>query len=185
VIGGMLAAGGAARAAGIIIKSGHTQQTSDPIYKYVFDVELLAGSTLQTGGFFTVYDFPELTKGALTSQPNLSWGASVQLTGITPNGAVIDDNPAIYNVTWKWNGAPLSAPPTSNLELGIFIAGVIPDPVSTTLVYVGSLDGINASNQGTIDVTFIPEPSALILLLTSAGALPLLMLRERRRRPAA
>ena len=70
---------------GIFIPVGMTQPIGDPTYKYLFDVQLLAGSTLSNGGYFTVYDLPYIGSGALTSQPNASWGSSEQFLGITPS----------------------------------------------------------------------------------------------------
>ena len=51
-------------AKGISIPVGMTQPISDPLYEYVFDVQLLAGSTLSNGGFFTIYDLPDIGMGA-------------------------------------------------------------------------------------------------------------------------
>jgi hypothetical protein len=171
---------------GIFIPIGMTQPIGDPTYEYIFDVQLLAGSTLSTGGFFTIYDIPSIGAGALTSQPSISWGSSVQLTGVTPSGANVMDSAFIENVTWQWNGAsPIVAPASSNFDLGTFSVGVtseLASPPSPTLIYVGSLDGVTASNQGSVTVNAVPEPSSVILLLTGAGALPLLWLRQRRHR---
>ena len=105
-------AGSVSSIKGISIVSGSTMQTGDPTYEYLFNVDLLAGSTLSSGGFFTVYDLPALTAGALTSQPSISWGSSVQLLGITPSGVTVTDDPTLYNVTWQWNGRSRSLPPT-------------------------------------------------------------------------
>jgi hypothetical protein len=186
LVGVMFIGGREAQAKGIIITSGGTQKTGDPTYEYVFTVDLLAGSTLDNGGFFTVYDLPALTAGALTSQPSISWGASVQLLGNTPIGTVVNDDPNIYNVTWQWNGKnSVTAPATSNLDLGTFIVGStteLASPPSKTVVYVGSLDGVNASNQGTVGINVVPEPSSVILLLVGAAALPLYAVRNRRGR---
>ncbi len=185
LVGVIFAGGREARAKGIVITSGGTHQTGDPTYEYIFTVDLLAGSTLDNGGFFTIYDLPALATGALTSQPNISWGASIQFLGNTPIGTVVNDDPNIYNVTWQWNGKdPIVAPTTSNLDLGTFIVGStteLSSPPSAKLVYVGSLDGTNASNQGTVGINAVPEPSSVILLLIGAGALPLYAVRNRRR----
>jgi hypothetical protein len=182
-------AGGEARAGAIVIESATTEQTGDPLYTYFFDVFLLAGNTLQTGGFFTVYDIPGVAAPAPTTQPNINWGASQQLTGITPIGVsppIIDD-PTIENATWKWFGPPTSSG-ESDLELGIFTIQTteLTAPPTPTLVYVGSLDGINASNPpGTVTVHFVPEPTSIVLLSTAAVFALSLYARGRRRRPAA
>jgi hypothetical protein len=161
-----------------------TQQTGDPTYEYLFDVQLLAGSELLNGGLFTIYDLPSLRTGALTHQPNIHWGSSVQFLGITPTGTVVNDNPNLFNVTWQWNGTqPITAPTNQNLDLGTFIVGStveLSSPPIGVVVYVGSLDGSTASNQGTVAIN--PEPSSIVLLFVGAGVLPLYWLRQRRRR---
>jgi hypothetical protein len=173
---------------GIAVTSGMTKQTGDPTYEYLFEIELLPESTLQTGGFVTIYDILYVPN-PLTGQPNLEWGAETLLLGKTPQGfvPVPPDNPNIFNVTWQWNGVPIvNNSTTSYLDLGTFIFGTtaeLSSPPSETLVYVGSLNGVTASNSGTITVNAIPEPSAILLLLTGVGALPVLWVRTRRRRP--
>jgi hypothetical protein len=172
---------------GIIVTTGTTQQTGDPTYEYIFTVDLLPNSTLLNGGFFTIYDLPALTASALTSQPNISWGSSVQLLGNTPSGTIVTDDPTIYNVTWQWNGmTSITNPDSTDLFLGTFIVGStteLTSPPSGTLVYVGSLDGSTASNQGTVTLSpAVPEPSSVILLLAGIGMLPMLWVPRRQRR---
>ena len=146
---------------GIIISTGVTQPVGDPFFEYVFDIQLLAGSTLENGGFITVYDMPLISNSSLTQQPNAKWGSSLQLTGITPTPPLdlppITDDPNIWNVTWVWNGSPMTAPAGSNLDLGLFDIGPIDELVSPLLLYVGSLDGVNESNRGSIQVNTSPS----------------------------
>jgi hypothetical protein len=175
---------------GIVATMGNTQQTGDPMFQYSFDVELLPGSLLASGGFITIYDIPFLpnppAQPPLTSQPSLSWGSATDFLGKTPIGFVGNDDPTVYNVTWQWNGAPImNNSATNDLDLGIFTIGTtieLSSPPSVTLVYVGSLDGVNESNQGIVVVNAVPEPSSVILLLAGVTTLPVLCLRERRRR---
>jgi hypothetical protein len=185
----MVTGGRAVEAAGIRITSGSTEQTGDPTYAYVFTVDLLAGSTLDQGGFFTVYDLPNMNPNLLlSSQPSSNWGSLFQLIGITPSGAVVNDNPNLYNVTWMWNGASPIVAGTSDLFLGTFKAGVtneMTSPPSATVVYVGSVDGTTASNQGTVAINSIPEPSSVILLMIGAAALPVCAVGHRKRTRSA
>ena len=183
VLGAMIAGGREARAKGIVISTGVTQPVGDPFYEYVFDVQLLAGSTLDNGGFITVYDLPEIDQNSLTQQPSSKWGSSLQKVGVTPSGASPVDSSSLWNVTWEWNGAALTAPTNSNLDLGLFKVGPTAQPETPTLTYVGSLDGTTASNQGTITVSAVPEPSSVALLVLGIGSVSLIALRKARRRP--
>ena len=73
----------------------------------------------------------------------------------------------------------------SSMDLGLFSIGStieLDTPPTPTLQYAGTLDGTNASNQGLVAVTYVPEPSSVILLVMGAGSLPLPVSSERRRR---
>ncbi len=173
---------------GIVIKSGGTAPVGDPLYNYYFNVDLAAGYTLQTGGYFTVYDIPGVAPGALTAQPNLYWGASIQELGVTPTGTpTITDSPTIENVTWQYNGAGITAG-SSAVDLGTFIVQTVnlssqPTP---TLLYVGSLGNNTYTDQGTVIVNaIVPEPASIILLGSAAFMAPVfLVVRSRRRNMA-
>jgi hypothetical protein len=169
---------------GIVVTSGTTQQTGDPTYEYIFTVNLLAGSILPSGGFFTIYDLPALTATATTSAPNLQWTGSVQGLGLTPIGALVNDNPNLFNTTWQWNGpGAIVAPANSDYNLGTFIVGSTTELAAAPAVapvFASSLDGSTASNQGSLFINSVPEPSSVVLLLAGAGMLPLYWFRDRR-----
>jgi hypothetical protein len=165
-----------AHAGAIVAKKGSTTVVNDPQYDYDFEIDLVAGSTLSTGGFITVYDIPFLLKPVLTAQPN-EWTATSQDTGKTPSGTPMTppffDNPNVPNVTWTYLGPPIST--SSDMDLGTFIVGVTSNldfNPSPTLLFVGSLNGLTFSNLGTVVVN-APEPSSVALLLTGVVALPL------------
>ena len=166
---------------GIIITTGSVSPVGDPSYAYVFDIQLDPGWKLLQDGYITVYDLPYITASSLTSQPG-NWGETLQKTGITPIGTPsFYDDPNVYNVTWKYFGSTIdNTNGTTPITLGAFAVGTIPESTpSVTLTYVGSLDGTNYSNMGTITVTAIPEPSSLVLLFGAIVGVPLLGLQQR------
>jgi hypothetical protein len=171
---------------GIAVTSGMTQETGDPKYEYIFEINLLAGSTLPVGGFFTIYDLPALTAGATTSQPAGGWGGSVKELGMTPMGTVVNDSLNSFNATWQWDGDhAIVAPADSDYVLGTFVVGStteLPSPPVVTMAFVGSLDGLTAANQGFVFINSVPEPSSLIMFLAGVGTLPLYWLHKRQRR---
>jgi hypothetical protein len=181
---------GDAQAGGIVAKSGMTSQIGDPMFDYNFQIDLLPQSTLSVGGFITIYDIPSLNGPPLTSQPSV-WGESVQDTGITPAGSPplnkppLVDDPTVPNITWIYDGkTPLVNNTDKDVDLGIFTIGrtgelaLAPSP---TLLFIGSLDGINFSNLGFVEVNAVPEPSSVALLLVGVSTLPLVWLRNKRR----
>lgn len=188
----VMASGGKVHAkGGIVATMGMTSQTGDPMFDYIFQIDLLPQSTLSVGGFITIYDIPSLNGPPLTSQPSV-WGESVQDTGITPVGSpplnkppLIDD-PNVPNITWIYNGkTPLVNNTDNDVDLGIFTigrTGELASAPSPTLLFIGSLDGTNYSNMGFVVVNAVPEPSSVVLLLAGVGTVPVFWLRERRRR---
>ncbi len=194
VVGAILVGESEARAAGIKVTMGKTQPIDDPVYEYQFDIELQAGTALDSGGYITIYDLAGVYSGSTTSQPGtpadpgLNWGSTVQLLGKSPTvGPSITDDPTLYNVTWQWNGSTIPASATDK-SLGVFTIltdlNSTPTPTPTLVNYVGSADGTTVSNSGTITVTTVPEPASVILLVIGAGALPLYASRKRRHHPA-
>jgi hypothetical protein len=185
-----MVAGGEARA-GLTVPVITTQQIGDPIYEYLIDAVLQAGSTLSPGGFFTIYDLPSVPFDALAQGPNLFWGASIQPLGINPahlNGPPPVDDPTIENVTFQWNGASPIMAGSSDLDLGIFrVAPTVEltSPPSGTVIYLSTLDGVNESNRGTVTINAVPEPTSIILMATAAVFVPFVYARGRRHRAAA
>ena len=190
ILGSVLAGGSEALAKGIVVTSGHTQQIGDPLYDYIFDVQLNPGTTLLNGGYFTIYDIPGVILTSDTGSPNSFWGYSIQPTGITPPLfqpplTPPPDSSALENVTWVYRGPSLpNNSPTQNLDLGLFRVATteLLAPPTPTLIYVGTLDGTTATTEGTVTVSSVPEPSSVILLMLGAGALPLYAFCRRRRR---
>jgi hypothetical protein len=172
--------GGVATAApvGLTIASGTLTPVSDPQYVYTFDIQLGAGATLiQNLSYITVYDLPDIPPGTGTTQPNQFWGATEQFQGITPGGftPVPPDSPTVENVTWYYNGPTFTNNSSVATDIGLFTIGptttLTSPPPPITLTYVSSLDGVTASNSGTVTVSVVPEPSSIVLLLVGAAGI--------------
>ena len=185
--------GSDAQAGAIIAKKGVTTPIGDPMFDYIFEIDLTPGSTLSTGGFITVVDIPFLVD-PLTSQP-MQWSETIQDVGSHPDGSVpvgtpphLDD-PTIQNVTWIYNGPSITNNTNADIPLGDatnfdFIIGhteQLDAPPSPTLLFIGSLDGTNFSNSGFVTVNAVPEPSSVALLLVGVSTLPLVCLRNKNR----
>jgi hypothetical protein len=88
------------------------------LYRFRYSVQLNAGSTLNPGDYFTVYDFAGLIAGSPVAPQG--WTVQLGMTGQTPPGATPLDDPNIENVTFAYRG---SAPVIANnkaLQLGSF-----------------------------------------------------------------
>src|SRR5213593_4721946 len=88
---------------------------SSPNFTWNYSANVTVDETINTGDFFTIYDFGTIAPGSNT-QPT-GWTFSQALVGPTPSLVLSADNPSILNLTWTYNGA---APITGSAALGIF-----------------------------------------------------------------
>jgi hypothetical protein len=168
--------------ADIIHNRGTVMQEPDPSFRYTFhsiltDVPNPPGVEIAMNDFFTVYDLVGVIQGT-NEQPD-NWAASFSLVGRTPAGTDPVDNDAIFNVTWTYIGAdPILAPQ----DLGNFSVQST-DGSLRNLVYAGQdtlLSGGTVGNMGTVPITFVPEPTSLLLTGLGLPATWLVMRRRRR-----
>lgn len=158
-------------------------------YEFSYTASVASGSRVNTGDYFTIYDFNGYVAGSAFA-PAL-WSITVGATGITPAGQLVTDSPTVLNITFTYTGASTIFGPSTIGGTGAFGA------VST--VGVGNPGGKYASrthknnpgkgddnsvqsNQGSVVVpAAVPETSSLMLLLP--GLVPLgIMLRRRARK---
>jgi hypothetical protein len=160
-------------------------------FRYTYGVMLTSNSTLSKGDQFAIYDFNGFVPGS-NSQPT-GFSFSTVNTGGNPGRTVPNDNPAMPNLVWTYNG---DTPLVGQIGLGNFTAlstlpaaSVATDFVSRTqvqtadgsTVYEDNITGTKApsgTDQMPPPVTpppvvtppaGVPEPSTLLLL---AAGLP-------------
>lgn len=148
-------------------------------FRWTYSVVLPTDMRLQSGDYFTIYDFGGYVPGSanVTSPyPDDSassfWSVSTNNVGPTPALLNPTDNPNISNVTWTYNGPTI---PSGQLTLGNFAAtSMFQDSQTSSFTATNprSVDGVPDSNiTETLTPTGqvmppppgVPEPATLAL----------------------
>src|SRR5262249_27643751 len=85
-------------------------------FRWTYAVTLPTDVRVQSGDYFTVYDFGGLVGGSIVAPDG--WTASTSKVGPTPDRLNPQDDPTIDNLTWTYHGTGL----TGQLGLGNFMA---------------------------------------------------------------
>src|SRR5438046_6823780 len=158
-------------ARGDIIPTLSSVTGSSPNFTWNYAANVTVDETINTGDFFTIYDFGTIAPGSNT-QPT-GWTFSQALLGPTPPLVNATDNPNILNLTWTYTG---STPISGSAALGIF--SVI---TSTDQLKVGQFSaeatrnsgpnaGTKVDNIGNVSVP-VPESSALLPIIGVCAAI--------------
>jgi hypothetical protein len=165
-------------------------------FRWTYSIVLPTDMKLQSGDYFTIYDFAGLQSGsamvdALSPEGTTAanWAFSSAKTGLTPAGVNPNDDAGIDNLTWTYNGPTIDI--NGKITLGNFSAASslglnTGTEDSFTANNPRSADGIYDSNittttvpTGSTDPVGTPEPATLAL----AGlGLPFIGLARLRRR---
>src|SRR5204862_3612716 len=73
---------------------------SSPNFTWNYSANVTIDETVNTGDFFTIYDFGSIAPGSNT-QPS-GWTFSQALVGPTPSLVTPTDNASILNLTWTY-----------------------------------------------------------------------------------
>lgn len=125
---------------------------------------------VQTGDFFTIYDFGNFVSGS-NIQP-AGWTFSSSLTGINPSLVLPVDNGSILNLTWTYTGTTTI---TGAAALGTFSVVTDTNQLRTSdfaaeaTRSTGPNTGSKVDNVGSVSVP-VPEMSALLPILSVCGA---------------
>ena len=139
---------------------------NNAVWNYTANVVDL--TEVQTGDFFTIYDFGNFIPGS-NSQP-VGWALTASLVGNTPGQTLPTDNPSLLNLTWTYDGPTISGP---SPDIGVFrvtVAGPVSmlgtsQFASQSTRSTGPDAGTKLQNIGAIPVPVaIPEPGTIALL---------------------
>lgn len=149
-------------------------------FRWTYSVVLPTDMKLQSGDYFTVYDFAGYVKGTgdvtsafpgMDAASAANWTFSTAKTGPTPALLSPTDDANIDNLTWTYNGPEI---PAGKVTLGNFVATSLFQEGTTsffTATNSRSLDGQTDSNithtqapTGVEPPPPVPEPATLALL---------------------
>ncbi len=170
ILGLVLLGSGILIARGDIIPTLSSVTGSSPNFTWNYSANVTVDETINTGDFFTIYDFGSIAPGS-NMQPT-GWTFSQALLGPTPALVNATDNPNILNLTWTYTG---TTPISGSAALGMFSVITSTDQLKTGQFSAeatrnsGPNAGTKVDNIGTISVP-VPESSALLPIVGVCAA---------------
>jgi len=152
-------------------------------YRWTYAIVLPTDMKLQSGNYFTIYDFAGYVPGGESAPAG--WALSTSNTGTTPSQLLPNDDAGVVNLTWTYTGDTQFGQTGLGNFWAVSTSGDRAEDSFTALTNRAS-DGLKDSNVTTTDVPTgstnppgVPEPTTLAL----AGlGLPLVGLVRRMRR---
>jgi hypothetical protein len=152
-------------ARGDIIPTLSSVTGSSPNFTWNYSANVTVDQTVNTGDFFTIYDFGSIAPGSNT-QPT-GWTFSQALLGPTAALTAPTDNPNILNLTWTYSG---TTPIVGSAALGMFSVITSTDQLKDGQFTAqgtrnsGPNAGTKVSNIGVVSVP-VPESTALLPII--------------------
>jgi len=153
--------------------------------EFSYNVSVATGTRVNTGDYFTIYDFNGYIAGSEFAPAD--WSTSAQLVGITPVTQIVVDNPTVMNITFTYTGlAPIFGPVFPLGGPGAFGADSTICTTNDAGQYAshthGNPNNLPQENNGFVVTpsSTVPETSSLMLLVP--GLVPLGMILRRRAR---
>jgi len=139
--------------------------------RYTYGVVLTSNSTLQSGDYFTIFDFSKPI--ASTAVMPTGWTVSLNPLGGNPGGTVPGDSPNIPNLTYVYHGPTL----TGSVGLGNFmidssISASTSTPYSFASFTQQTANGANESNITSVMVPVVPSSGGTTGTQGSGGTPP-------------
>ena len=195
-----LAAAGAAQADIIPTLTASSPVKVGNFYEYIYTATLAADQELQTGNYFTIYDFQGFDHfGTLGA----GFSGATALLGKTPSQVIPVDDPMVLNATFTYNGPTLNEPNNGgqgvSTELGSFtifskfnglgLISFASEAVKNNGFAKGTvIDNVGSTAgplQGSGSGSTVPEPDSWALLVTGIGFVGLAARRRRLNRSLA
>ncbi len=166
-----VAAVAAAPAAAGLLPTQVSVQPDSGNYRWTYAIVLPTDMKLQSGNYFTVYDFAGYVPGTAAGA-NADWSVSVQNTGVTDPLLNPIDDAGIPNLVFRYSGPTI---PAGQIGLGNFVAfSTFSNRTGTSFTAQTNRtsDGLSDSNITTTDAPLgvvipppqgVPEPATLLL----------------------
>ncbi len=190
ILGGLILLGGTREAHAELVPIYQGTTASDLEFTYNYSLNVGSSVRIETGDFFTIYDFTGFTGEHTTPE---GWTFTSENLGLTPPqppgsmdpGVLVNDSPDVPNLTWTYTGTEPLGPGPLALDVIFSANSVLPE--GRLSFYAGrgtrfapgtQTDGTKTANAGLTTVP-VPEPVSMALL-GFGGVLAVNFFRRRR-----
>ena len=124
-------------------------------FRWTYAIVLPSESQLQSGDYFTIYDFGGLVPGSITAPSG--WAVGVANVGTTPDRLNPDDNAALPNLTFTYSGSVIN---TGQTGLGNFWAASQYSDATDSFFAAKTHRTSDGKPDSNLTETVVPVPTA-------------------------